>query len=161
MPIVDYIEAINKLVKPLWERVKELAEKRGMNAEFEVYRTPARYFVRYKMAPIIDEVKLTYFLSELHWGALSSLIYMLSKIIDFPKTNTLWDMSWYAEFHLILPNFSAKLRANLSECKLYADMLVFKSHITKTFTAEEFADFLVNTLLLLKQANKEGDDNER
>jgi len=155
--VLDCVEATKELVRPLWEKVKRLAEERGLRAEFEVYRTPARYIVRYKLSPLTDEVKITYNLSDLLWGAISSLIYMLSKILDYPKSTTSWNMSWLAEFSLTLPNFHAKFRADVSAGKLY--VIVCKDDLQngETYTPEDFAEFLVNTFLLLKQAHKEGD----
>jgi head-tail adaptor len=153
---MSYVEAVNEFVRPIWAKVNKLAEEHGMNAEFEVYRTPARYMVRYKMPPIINEVKLTYRLSELLWGAISSLIYMLSKIIGFPPPNMLWGMDWNDEFCLALPGLVVKMRADVNGSKLYCQIFAFNSERHETYTTEEFAEFLVNSFLLLKQANKEG-----
>jgi hypothetical protein len=155
----DYVEAVSKFVKPLWEKIRDLAKEHGMIAEFEVYRTPARYMVRYKMPPLIDDVRLTYYLSELHWGAMSSLIYMLSKIVGFPTPNMVWDMHWNAEFALTLPNFVVKMRADINEGRLYCQIFVFNSEKHETYTTEEFAEFLVNAFLLLKQAKREVDSD--
>ena len=156
---MDYVAVVNEFVRPMWEKVRELAKEHEMDAEFEVYRTPARYMVRYKMPPIINEVKLTYYLSELHWGALSSLIYMLSKIVGFPTPNMIWDIYWNAEFALRIPNFVLKLRADVNRGWIYCQMFIFNSERHETYTTEEFAEFLVNAFLLLKQAKKECDND--
>jgi len=157
---LDYVDAVNEFVKPLWEKIRDLAKENGMDAEFEVYRTPARYMVRYKMPPLIrDEIKLTYHLSELHWGAMASLIYMLSKILEFPTPNMVWGMYWNAEFALNIPDFTVKMRADLNECRLYCQIFAFNSEKMETYTTEEFAEFIVNSFLLLKQTRKEAEDN--
>jgi hypothetical protein len=153
MTAIDFVEGVNELVRPLWEKIRKLAKEQGMKAEFEVYRTPARYIVRHKLEPLIEDTKIIYQLSELHWGAMLTLIRMLAKLLGFPTPPIQWTGEFFAEF----TNFQLRLRADIKSQTIYAYANIYGSNVVKTCNANEFAEFLVNTLILLKETIKGGE----
>jgi hypothetical protein len=156
MMAIDFVEGVNELVRPLWEKVRNLAERQGMEAEFDVYRTPAHYFVRYKLTPLIEDTKIAYYLSELHWGAITALLNMLAKCLGFPLPSILWTGEFFAEF----TNFQLKLRVDVKAQIIYVEANIYGSNAVKACDANEFAEFLVNTLMLLKEAIEGGGGND-
>jgi len=154
MTVIDFVEGVNELVRPLWEKVRDLAKEQELEAHFEVYRTPARYLVRHKLSPLIEDTTSMYYLSELHWGAILTLLRMLAKILGFPTP----PVQWTGEFFAFFPNFLLKLRVDIKTQTIFVEANICGTSVVKTCSPDEFAEFLVNTLLLLKETLEEGDE---